>query len=232
MSGEARQPLTDLVPAPKACDGVRNGAVVLLVVGAVLSAAALFGERHRVRLGFGYLWAFSFVWVVALGALFFVGLQHLVRAVWSVVVRRVAEMLASSIWLVAVLFVPILVYCVTHEGHALYPWLDAKHVAEDSVLQGKQPYLNLPFFVIRAVFFFGLWIGFAAFFLRGSLGQDAGRGNVESAVRMRKVSAPFMLIFAVTATFASFDWLMSLEPHWFSTIFGVYVFSGMVVTAL
>jgi hypothetical protein len=183
-------------------------------------------------LGFAYLWAFSFVWAVALGALFFVGLQHLVSAVWSVAVRRVAEMFAASIWLVALLFVPVLLYCISHVGGSVYPWLDADYVAHDAILKGKQAYLNLPMFIVRAVVFFALWIVFAAYFIHGSLKQDAGSGGTRASLRMRKVSAPFMLIFGLTATFASFDWLMSLEPHWFSTIFGVYVFSGMVLTAL
>jgi hypothetical protein len=192
----------------------------------------MFSEAHRVRLAYAYLWAFAFVWTVALGALFFVGLQHLVRAVWSVVVRRVAEMLAASIWLVALLFVPVLIYCLSQGGATLYPWLDAEQVSHDALLQEKRPYLNLPFFAIRAVFFFGVWIAFAVHFTRGSLAQDVGGQAVQKSLRMRKLSAPFMLLFALTATFASFDWLMSLEPHWFSTIFGVYVFSGMMVTAL
>jgi hypothetical protein len=152
--------------------------------------------------------------------------------VWSVVVRRVAEMFASSIWLVALLFVPVLAYCLSQEGATLYPWLDAEHVSHDTLLQEKQAYLNLPFFTIRAIFFFAVWIAFAVHFIYGSLAQDSCEQDIAKSVRMRKVSAPFMLLFALTATFASFDWLMSLEPHWFSTIFGVYVFSGMVVTAL
>jgi len=232
VSAESAQPLSDLVPAPKPCLGLRNAAVALLVVGFALSLAAVFTEAHRVRLGFAYLWAFAFVWAVALGALFFVGLQHLVRAVWSVVVRRVAEMFAASILLVAVLFIPILIYCLSQGGATLYPWLDADQVSHDALLQEKQPYLNLPFFAIRAVVFFGVWIAFAVHFTHSSLRQDVGERGVETSLRMRKTSAPFMILFGITATFASFDWLMSLEPHWFSTIFGVYVFSGMVVTAL
>ena len=102
MSADSAQPVAaDLVPAPRPCPGLRTAAIALLLLGAVLCLAAVFTEAHRVRLGYAYLWAFAFVWTVALGALFFVGLQHLVRAVWSVVVRRVAEMFASSIWLVA-----------------------------------------------------------------------------------------------------------------------------------
>ena len=99
-------------------------------------------------------------------------------------------------------------------------------------MREKAPYLNTPFFVARAAGFFLLWIAFAAFFVRHSLRQDAGQAGGEATLRMRRLSAPFLVLFGLTVTFASFDWLMSLDPHWFSTIFGVYIFSGMTVTAL
>ena len=232
MSAEPVRVLDDLVPAPRPCPWLRLGGLVLVVVGLVLCLLAAWGEEYRVRLAHGYLWAFTFGWSLALGALFFVALQHLVGAAWSVVVRRVAEMFAASIWVMALLFIPVLIYCYSGAGANLYPWLDAEHVAHDAVLSGKQAYLNVSFFIWRAVGFFILWLAFSAFFVRGSHRQDHGLGGVAATQRMRKVAAPFMLIFALTVTFAGFDWLMSLEPHWFSTIFGVYVFSGMVLTAL
>ena len=106
----------------------------------------------------------------------------------------------------------------------------------DHVLEGKAPYLNVWFFVGRGLFFVMIWWAYSRFFLKGSLAQDAGGLSDDEragiTLRMRKWSAPFMLIFALTVTFAAFDWIMSLEPHWFSTIFGVYVFSGMTLTGL
>jgi hypothetical protein len=135
-------------------------------------------------------------------------------------------------WVVAILFLPVLAFCFWNNYFSLFPWLDQEHVAHDHLLQGKQAYLNLPFFAVRAAVFFALWIAFAAYFVGNSLKQDAGQRGAEATLRMRNTSAPFVMIFAVTATFAGIDWLMSLEPHWFSTIFGVYVFSGMVLTAL
>jgi hypothetical protein len=140
-------------------------------------------------------------------------------------------MLASPMWLIAIFFVPLLVVLLTSPMH-LYPWTDSELVTQDHLLHGKQPYLNVPFFLIRAAGFFAIWIGFATYYVRTSIGQDQGLGGESASVRMRKLSAPFMLIFAVTVSFAGIDWLMSLDPHWFSTMFGVYVFSGMVVTAL
>ncbi len=207
-------------------------AFALLGIGILLSAFTLLGEGSFSRFGFAYLWGFTFLWAIVLGSLFFVALQHITGAVWSVVVRRVAEILASPMWLVAVLFVPVLLAVLLPGVFSLYPWTDAKTVAADALLHGKEAYLNVSFFVFRAAVFFALWIGFARYFVGKSLQQDRGEAGAAATVGMRKASAPFIMIFAATATLAGIDWVMSLSPRWFSTIFGVYVFSGMVATAL
>jgi len=203
----------------------------MIVIGAVLIVIALASDAGQRRLAFAWLWGFAFCWSVVLGCLFFVALQHVSHSIWSVIVRRVAEMLASPMWLVAVLFIPM-VFLLFSDPLSLYPWTDRAFVEQDHVLDGKQPYLNPPFFLVRAGLFFALWIGFATYYVRTSLRQDVGRGGESASANMRKWSAPFMLIFAVTVTFAGIDWLMSLDPYWYSTIFGVYVFAGLVVTAL
>ena len=226
----ATQQTSALVPEPRASKGLLALGIVLLIAGAALSLPALFNRADRPRFAFAYLWGFSFVWSVALGCLFFVGLHHLTHAVWSVVVRRIAEMFAAPMWILAILFVPILGFAIFHEQFQLFPWMDAELMEHDHLLHGKKPYLNFPFFLIRAAAFFALWIGFAKFFIGKSLKQDCGEGGEQATARMRKISAPFMLIFAGTASFAGIDWLMSLEPRWFSTIFGVYVLSGMAVS--
>ncbi len=208
----------------------RVGAV-LLAVGAATCAAALLVDRDVQRFGFAYLWGYAFLWVVVLGSLFLVMLHHLAHAVWSVVVRRVAEMVAAATGIAAVLFLPILLFGVLTNPFRLFPWVDEHLVHSDHRLFKKALYLNVPFFSARAVFFFALWGAFAFYFVRTSLRQDRGQGGAEATARMRRLAAPFMLLFALTVTFASFDWLMSLEPRWYSTMFGVYVFSGMAVTA-
>ncbi len=205
--------------------------IALIAVGLALTVLALFGEGAPRRFGFAWLWGAAFVWAITLGSLFFVGLQHVTRAVWSVVVRRVAEMFAAPIWVVAILFVPVLLFAVFYEPFGLFPWADPEVVTGDHLLEGKKPYLNQVFFLARGAFFFLVWIGFSLFFVRRSIAQDNGGGEALT-VGLRKVSAPFMLVFALTVTFASFDWFMSLEPHWFSTILGVYVFAGMTVASL
>lgn len=232
MSADYASSATDRVPAGGSGVALSRPGGILVLVGLALGVASLWDPSDRVRLGFGYLWGFSFLWTVVLGSLFFVALQHLTGAVWSVVVRRVAEMFAAPMWLVAVLFVPIVLFGLLFDQFHLFPWVNAATVEHDHLLQGKQVYLNVPFFIGRAVVYFTLWIAFATYFVGTSLKLDRKQVGAEASVSMRKVAGPFILVFAVTMTFAGIDWIMSLEPHWFSTIFGVYMFSGIVVTAL
>ncbi len=220
---EAREPR----PSP----ALARLGIGLLAIGAVLSGLAWLVTGDTDRVGFAYLWGFALLWTVVLGGLFFVALQHVTRSVWSVVVRRVAEMLVAPIWLVPITVVPVVLFAVMPESFGIFPW--AHGGAEEShALADKASYLNPTTFVMRTVAYVAIWLGFARYFLRGSLVQDRDREAGAATARMRRAAGPFMVVFAFTATFAAIDWLMSLEPHWFSTIFGVYVFSGMVVAAL
>ncbi len=157
---------------------------------------------------------------IALGALFFVMLQHLTGAAWSVTSRRVAETLTLVIPLSAVLFLPV-VFGLPH----LYQWARPEIVAADPLLQAKQAYLNPQGFYIRAAVCFLIWSLWAVILYRNSVKQDDG-GTLELTRAAAKWSAPGMILLALTVSLASFDWLMSLDPHWFSTMFGVYIWAG------
>jgi hypothetical protein len=191
-----------------------------LVLSLALAAASPDGWR---RFFFAYLLNFAVVLSLALGALYFVILHHLTHAGWSVVVRRVSEAVSATLPFLAVLFIPVLLGL-----HELYPWSQAAVVARDHALQGKAAYLNVPFFVARWVVYFTVWSVTALYFFRRSLQQDCS-GDAMLTVRMQRRAAPAMVLFGVTLTFASIDLLMSLDPHWYSTIFGVYYFAGGVV---
>jgi hypothetical protein len=232
MNAKHASPTADLAAAPAASPALYRLAGVLMLVGFALSVLSLLNEDNRVRFGFAYLWSFTGLWAVVLGSLFFVALQHLTRSIWSVVVRRVAEMFAAQMWLAALFFLPILLFGLLRDQFHLFPWADESNVARDHLLQGKQAYLNVPFFTVRAVVFFAAWIMFARYFVRTSLRLDGGGAARDVSASMQKVAAPFMLVFAVTATFAGIDWIMSLNPYWFSTIFGIYIFAGLVVASL
>lgn len=198
----------------------------LLGVAALGAALAMgFGGEERQQFLFSYLVSYLFWLSIALGALFFVVLQFATRAGWSVVVRRLAENLMAPMPLFLVLFVPLALGL-----RDLYPWTNAEAVAEDALLRGKAPYLNETFFYVRAAGYFVLWTALALFYHHQSLGQDQD-GQHARTRRMQWWSGPSILLFALSVTFAAFDWIMSLDPHWYSTMYGVYFFAGSILSA-
>lgn len=204
----------------------------LWVAGAAfLGLAVLMGwlqADHFRRFQFAYLVSFAFFLSISLGGLFFVILQHLSRAGWSVTVRRLGEIIAAVMPTLIVLALPVLVP-VLAGSDGLYPWVSPQFVAEHETMHQKaEYYLNPSLFGLRAVIYFAVWALFARYFLHRSLEQDMS-GDVSLSLRMERVSAVAMMLFAFTITFASFDWLMSLDPLWFSTIYGVVYFGGAAV---
>ncbi|HVU06110.1 MAG TPA: hypothetical protein VHE30_30375 [Polyangiaceae bacterium] len=201
--------------------------VALGVGGAALVAAlALGGGPFGQQFQQSYIVAFMYVLALALGALWFVAIQHLTNAKWSVVVRRVAEFLAAQMPLVTGLAVLAILPMVT--GHSdLYEWADSAKVQANHVLEHKAGYLNLKFFLIRCVVYFGFWTLLARHYLKQSLAQDSS-GDASINKSLQAISAPGMILFALTLTFASIDFIMSIDPEFFSTIFGVYYFAGAV----
>lgn len=196
----------------------------LLGIGIALVAIA-WGTSGK-HFYFSYLVGYMGVLGICLGALFFTMIQHITRAGWSVSVRRITENIAGTLPLMALLFVPIIV-----GFHELYHhWLNPEAYVEngpkfDSILDGKKGYLNQTFFFVRVAIYFAIWIGLAWFFRSNSLEQDKS-GDPRISLKLARVAAPGLLLFALSITFAAFDWIMSLDPHWFSTIFGVTYFAG------
>jgi len=172
-----------------------------------------------------WLVAFLFFLSITLGAIFFVMAHFATKAAWGIVVRRLAENLAATAPLYLVLFVPVLLGLPE-----LYHWADPEHVAHDAVLQGKAGWLNKGFFELRSVIYLLLWSLLAWMFLTLSRRQD-GSGRQDLSRRMIALAGPGLIVFALTVTFAAFDWIMSLDPHWYSTIYGVYYFAGSLVGA-
>jgi hypothetical protein len=198
----------------------RKVAFGLLTVGVLGVVATLLGigyvEPHT---GWGlYLQAYLLFLQLALGSLFFVIVHHLTGSRWGVTVRRVAEASMATLPVFALLFLPLALF-----PRHVWEWTDVTVLAGDKALQAKQAYLNLPFFYARAVTYFAVWTVLSQFFWRRSIQQDAGRDVMGS---LKAVSAPGLLLFALSLTFAAFDWIMSLDPHWYSTIFGVYYYAG------
>jgi hypothetical protein len=212
--------------------GPRTVAVCGLVGAAALAAGAALGWMRGDRLDYflhSYLLSYCYWLSLSLGGLFFVALQHVSRAGWSVTVRRLAEFLAANMFCLAVLFLPILAAVWLREG-ALYPWA-AADAGDDAELARKAAYLNPLWFSIRAAFYLLTWWLLGRFFLRRSLAQDR-TSDVAPTLSAERLSPVALILYAFTLTFAAFDWLMSLTPHWSSTIFGAYYFSGAAVAGL
>jgi hypothetical protein len=197
---------------------------VLLGMGLILGAIAFFVDHSRAV--FNYLIAFTFMISIGVGALFLIALEYVAGADWSVPIRRVVEFFAAVTPLLALLVIPLL-----FNIGELFHWSHPEAVAEDKILQGKAPYLNVTFFIIRVFVLIGLWSLFYFFFIKNSKKQDSTKDQKLTTINIR-LSAVFIPVFAVTLSIAAIDWLMSIEPHWFSTIFGVYFFAGTVLAAL
>lgn len=198
--------------------------MALLAVGVILGVAAFFVDHSRAV--YNYLIAFTFMISIGVGALFLIALEYIVGADWSVPIRRVVEFFAATIPLLALLVIPLL-----FNIGELFHWSHLEAVAEDEILNAKAPYLNIPFFIIRIFVLIGLWSLFYFFFIRNSKRQDTTKDQKLTTINIR-LSAIFIPIFAITITLSAIDWLMSIEPHWFSTIIGVYFFAGTVIAAL
>lgn len=213
----------------------RTPLLVIAVIGWLLCLIGFFVNREQFH--FSYHMAFVYFATITLGGLFFVMVQRLTTAGWSVVVRRLAEVCAANLPIVALLFIPVAigVFNPPHasaahgEGHhaktAYFEWLDADFVKGDEVLSHKAGYLNLKFFLIRAVIYLVLWSFLGWMLYRQSVAQDDD-GDPKHISISFKLSAPGTLLFFYTGALAAFDWIMSLSPHWFSTAFGVYVLAG------
>ncbi len=175
----------------------------------------------------GYLTAFFYFVSLALGGLFFTAIQHVSNAGWSVPVRRIAESF-TSFFPVAV--VAVAIYLV-FGSHKMYEWMHLDVVNSDPILAGKASYLNEKFFIVRTILFFGLWFLFAKCIVGNSLKQDAN-GDEKYTRNNLKLSILFIIFFALSYSLFGVDYLMSLNPHWFSTMFGVYCFAGLFQSSI
>lgn len=204
----------------------KAGGLAIVCLGASVALGASEGDGFR-RWSHGYLAAFGVALAITAGSLFWVCLQHLVNAKWSIVVRRVGELFAANMPLVAVLALPVIVPVVLGNG-VIYEWADKTKVAAEEVLKHKAGYLNPGFFLVRMVLYFGFWSILARYYLNNSRRQDE-TGGAEIAPAMSRISGPAMIAFGLTLTFCSIDLFMAVDPRWFSTMFGVYYFASCVL---
>jgi hypothetical protein len=193
------------------------GGAGLLLIGVVVSPEQFFRS---------YLYGYM-VWTgLAVGALGILLLHHLVSGAWGHIIQRIVEAAARTIPFMAILFLPLL-----GGMNVLYPWTREEVVRESHVLLHKTGYLNISFFAARVAVFFLLWT-IAAYWLSGTSRQQDKTGDTALTRKMKLFSAPALVLFVITVTLASVDLLMSLEPEWYSTIYGMHTIVGMVLTAL
>ncbi len=208
--------ITDSVQFPtnldvaKTCYGFGIAGLIASLVGYFLNSEQFY---------FSYLTSFTFFTSIALASMILIMVHHITKSSWGTVIRRIPESFISNLWIWSVFMIPVLLGM-----SSLYSWTNTEYIADDPIMLGKVPYLNIPFFVIRQFIYFAIW-GYLGYRLH-KVSVEMDRTNDWGLTHvLRKLSAPGILIFSLTVAFASFDWLMSLDAHWFSTMFGVYFFA-------
>jgi hypothetical protein len=198
-----------------------------LAIGAVAALLCLVGAVvDRTAFARAYLVAWLYWTGASLGAIALLTLNHVTGGAWGTAIRRFLEAMVRVLPVLAVLFLPIAL-----QLPALYEWARPDAVAADELLRHKQPYLNPTFFLARTVLYFAAWLALSRALLAWSAAQDATT-DARPTERLELVSRGGLLLMGLTMTFASIDWIMSLEPHWSSTIYGVIFMAGSVLTAL
>jgi len=176
-----------------------------------------------------YVAAFFF-FMIALGVLAFYAIQRAAQAGWSPVLYRVMEGITGYLLPGGIIVIVILALSGLHFNH-LFIWMDPEVVAHDKLIAGKVAFLNVPFFLARAVFFLAGWTLYRFISRKYSLAQDEA-SDISNHVKNFRWSAGFLVFYIVTESIMSWDWIMSIDPHWFSTLFGWYVFASMMVTGV
>ena len=176
-----------------------------------------------------YVAAFFF-FMISLGTLAFYAIQRAAQAGWSPLLFRVMEGITGYLLPGGIIVLVILLLSALHFNH-LFIWMDPEVVEHDKIIKAKSGYLNVPFFLARGVFYLAGWSLYRYFSRKFSIAQD-NSSDISNHVKNFKLSAGFLAFFIVTESMMSWDWIMSIDPHWFSTLFGWYVFASMVVSAI
>jgi hypothetical protein len=202
-----------------------------LIVGSVASAICILGAIfNRDQFFRSYLVAYVFWLGITLGCFAILMIQHMSGGAWGLVIRRLLESATRTFPLLALLFVPVAIGV-----RSIYIWAQPYagegNAALQHALDHKSPYLNVPFFLARAVFYFAVWNLMTYFLNKWSLEQDR-TGHRPLTTKLQSLSGPGLVLYGLTVTFASIDWLMSLEPQWFSTMYGVLIMGGQGLSAM
>jgi hypothetical protein len=209
-------------------DRLQRRALVVGIIGLVLCALGVW--LNPVQFFRSYLLAYVFWLGLALGCMAVLMVHHLAGGTWGALLRRVLESGMRTLPLMVVLFIPLLFGL-----RDLYSWARPEVVANDEVLRHKSPYLNVPFFGVRLAVYFVSWLALAYLLNRWSRQEEQAPGvSARDPIhrRLALFSGLGLLLYGLTMTFAAVDWVMSLEPHWYSTIYGILILVGQLVAAL
>ena len=215
---------TETYQPPASVSGLQRLGTIAAIVGVVLAGVG-FALTGLDRFYQAYLVGYTFWLGVALGSMALLMVQHLSGGAWGVVIRRPLEAATGTIPVMAVLFIPIALGM-----HSLYEWTH-EGAMNDPLIAAKAPYLNTPFFLARAVFYFAVWSAMSQLLLKWSREQDQ-TGDPVYTKKLSMLSGGGLVVYALTVNFSTTDWLMSVNPHWFSTMWGPLFMVGQGLAAL
>jgi len=213
---------TTYAPPVADIDVPRSRALIAGGIGLALCAIGFFVNPQQFYRS--WLIAYMLFLGIALGSMAIVMIQHLSGGAWGVF-RRIFEAASRTLPLLVLLFLPVLLGMTT-----LYPWTHADHVAADEAMRHKAPYMNTAMFLVRVLIYFAGWLTIATLLNKWSEAQD--RGDVAANTRLQRLSGGGLVFYALSVTSAGIDWIMSLNPHWYSTMFGFLMMGGQGVSAL
>jgi hypothetical protein len=213
-------------PAPESISVLQQRAQIVGIVGIILSLVGWF--RSPSQFFQSYLIAFLFILGLSLGSMGLLMLQHLTSGHWGIIIRRPLEAATRTLWLVALLFVPIILGMKYLYG----AWLNAPASGEGALSHFQKSYLTTQNFILRAIVYFVIWLLIAAMLNRWSRQQDVDTGNRALRRKFKLLSGPGIILYVFGIGFASIDWAMSISPHWFSTIYGFIFVAGEVISSL
>jgi hypothetical protein len=226
-------PVVDLTERYQVTSKVNTASYVLIGLGIALFAAGAFMSGNATRITANLLHNGIFFSLITLVSIFFISFNYMANAGWSVVIKRIPEAISQVFPIFGAILVCIMLYILFAGRDDIFHWLNKEHVAHDELLKGKSSYLNVPFMTFRIITYFTVWTILGMTLYKYSVKEDSmPAGSLKYFKKSRWMAGVFLVFFAVTISTSSWDWLMSIDPHWYSTMYGWYVFASAFVSGM